>query len=96
MVWVPVHGFRSPGHGDEPVAFDRGLPGDCFLGVGDLGIDTVQGPAGPVCPVLVIDGPTPGVGLRAHQHGLGRDRAIGWLGIGIGRHPFVDRVGNIW
>ncbi len=33
--------------GLEPVALDRGLPGDGFLGFGDLRVDAAQGSPGP-------------------------------------------------
>jgi hypothetical protein len=33
--------------GREPVALDRGLPGDGFLGFGGLLVDAVQGSLGP-------------------------------------------------
>jgi hypothetical protein len=41
--------------GDEPVALDRGQPGHGFRGFGDLLVHPVQGPPGPVGPVLVVD-----------------------------------------
>jgi hypothetical protein len=37
---VPIAGL-------EPVALGRGLPGDGFLGFGDLLVDTAQGSPGP-------------------------------------------------
>jgi hypothetical protein len=42
---------------DIAIAFDRGFPGDGFLGFGDLFVDAAECAPGPVMAVLVVDHP---------------------------------------
>jgi hypothetical protein len=58
-------GCAFDAEGDEPVAFDRRLPRDGAFGLGDLLVDTVQRPSGPVGLVLVVDAPSSTTSVRS-------------------------------
>ena len=54
---IAVDRLRRAGELDEPVAFDRGVPIDGFLGFSDLLIDAAQRAPCSVVAVLVVDDP---------------------------------------
>jgi hypothetical protein len=59
-----VHALGGTVECDEPVAFDRGLPGHGVLGFAEVFIDAAQGAPSPVGAVLVVDRPVaPAAGL---------------------------------
>src|SRR5215211_5459116 len=65
-------------------------PGNGLLGLGDLLVDAVHGPAGPVGLVLIEGGAAPLVGLGTHDCGLGERRPVGRLGVRVGLPPLLD------
>ena len=67
-------GFRHP-----QVTFDRHLPGDRLLGLGDLLADPAQGPPGPVVAILVVDDRIAPPGGGPGGPGLGEDLPAGDL-----------------
>ena len=87
---LAVDALGRPGQLDEPVAFDRGMPVDGTLGLGDLLIDPAQRSPGPVVAVLVVDDPIgDSAGLLAAVAGQGwvstSRSGIAWSGC-LSRH----------
>ena len=74
---VAVDGAGAAGQPDEPVALDRGLPGDGFLGLGDLLVDAAQRAPGPVGLVLVVDDLVAAAAARPGGPRLGEDLPVG-------------------
>lgn len=91
----PVHRLVGANEFDEPVAFDRHLPGDGLLGLADLLVDAVQGAPRPVGRVLVVDDLVPTVVARACGPGLGHDQAVGYRLTGVLAPPLGDDVGDV-
>ena len=80
---------------DEPVPLDRGQPGDGFRGLGDLLVDAVQRPPGPVGPVLVVDNLVTALVRRPGGPGLGEDVPVGDLLARVLAPPLVHDVGDV-
>jgi len=90
-----VDGVGVTGELDEPVALDGHLPGDGFLGLGDLLIDPAQGPPGPVVTVLVVDDLVAVAAVRPGRPALGEHVAVGDLFAGVVAVPLGDHVGHL-
>jgi hypothetical protein len=80
---------------DEPVALDRGEPGDRFRGLGDLLVDAVQRPPGPVGPVGVVDDLATALVLRPGGPGLGEDVPVGDLPAQVLPPQLADHLGDV-
>jgi hypothetical protein len=89
-----VHGPGAAGELDEPVALNRGLTRNGFLGLGDLFVDAAQGAPGPIVPVLVVDDLVPALVARPGRPGLDEHLSVRDVLAGMLTTPLVDRVGT--
>ena len=92
---LTVDAAGAAGQGDEPVPFDRRLPGDGLLSLGDLLLDAVHATPGPVGLVLIQGRAAPLIGLRAHDHRLGQRHPVGRLGARAGLPPLIDHIRHL-
>jgi hypothetical protein len=81
--------------GDEPVALDWREACDGLGCLGDLLVDAVQRPAGPVGAVLVAGDLVAALVFRPGGPGLGEDAPVGDLLAGVLPPPLVNRVGDV-
>ena len=88
-----VDGVGAAGQGDEPVALDRSLACDGFLGPGDLLVDAAQRAAGPVGLVLVVDDLVAAAAARPGGPRLGEDLPVGDVLAGVLAAPPLHDVG---
>jgi len=85
LLQVAVDALDRAFQGDEPVALDRRQAGDGVGGLGDLLVDAVQGPPGPVGLVGVVDDLVAALVFRPGGPGLGEDVPVGDLLAGCSR-----------
>ena len=95
LLELPVDLSGAAGQLDEPVALDRGLPGDGLLGLVDLLVDAAQGPPGPVGPVLVVDDLVAAAAVRPGGPRLGEDVPVRDVLAGVLAPPLRDQVGDV-
>jgi len=92
---LAVHRPGAAGQLDEPVALDRGVPGDGLLGLGDLLVDAAQRPACPIGPVLVVEDLIAAAAARPGWPRLGEHLPVGDLLAGVLAAPLLHDVGDV-
>ena len=92
---LAVHRLRGVGQRDEPVPLHGGLAGHGLLGLGDLGVDALEGPPGVVRGVLVVDDLVTGLAAGGRGPGLGEHVPIGDGFAGVLAQPLSDLVGDV-